>query len=271
MAIYALNHEPTSRARLRSTVALMFHAIGDGVVDGQHAYYTLPRQNFAAILADMANRGRSGVSAALWRDSRIGTILSFDDGHQSNYTDAFPLLFDYGMCADFFVNPATVGTPGFVSWAQLREMNRHGMSIQSHGYHHRYLTEYTPLGLRDNLRTSRLVIEDKIGGPVTLLAPPGGRVPPKLAETAKACGYSAVFTSRPGFVRDTHGSRLQPRFAVTSTTSLESVARWVDGALLPVVALVCRYAALAAAKRVLGNSIYDRARARLIQRDEVGL
>lgn len=252
------------------TVALMFHAVGDGDLEGQPARYTLSKQQFADILTGISERDKSGVSAVLWRAGHPGVILTFDDGHRSNYTCAFPLLLEHKMCADFFVNPATVGTPGFVSWPELCEMHRQGMSIQSHGYDHRYLTDYTPQALRDSLSMSRLEIEDKVGAPVALLAPPGGRIPLGLGATAVASGFSAVFTSRPGFVRDTIRMRFQPRLAVTSNTSLTSAMRWVEGSLLPIGALAVRYTALAAAKRMLGNAIYERARMRLIRHDEMG-
>jgi peptidoglycan/xylan/chitin deacetylase (PgdA/CDA1 family) len=62
--------------------------------------------------------------------------LTFDDGRVSDYETAYPLLRELGWEADFFVNTATVGSKGFLSWSQIAEMHRGGMSIQSHGHDH---------------------------------------------------------------------------------------------------------------------------------------
>lgn len=67
-------------------------------------------------------------------------LITFDDGYLSNYTEAWPLLKQYGMKATFFVIGSTVGhtenpTLPHFSWAQAREMVDSGVvSIQSHTY-----------------------------------------------------------------------------------------------------------------------------------------
>src|SRR5262245_33708477 len=47
-------------------------------------------------------------------------LITFDDGHASNYRYAFPLLEQYGRKAIFFVSVAEVGQrPEAVTWSQL--------------------------------------------------------------------------------------------------------------------------------------------------------
>ena len=184
------------------TVALMYHAVGDDAGPGADPHYTVthagvPRAD-GAVRAPARRRHQRPELAG----GPPGAIITFDDGHESNHRLAFPALRAAGMSADFFVNPAQVGTPGFASWSALREMAEGGMSIQSHGLDHRhYLTELSPVQLRDELKRARQEIEDHVGQPVTLLAPPGGRCPPRLADVAQEVGYSHVFSSRPGLIR----------------------------------------------------------------------
>lgn len=247
-----------------ATVALMYHALsGPGSPDeGQDAHYSVTPAQFAAQLTLLARRG-GGISARDWLAGNANgrTILTFDDGHLSNYTLAMPALLQAGIGADFFVNPGRVGTRGFADWAQLREMAERGLSIQSHGWDHRYFTELTAAELREDLARSRREIEDRVGQPVRLLAPPGGRMPARLADVARECGYTHVLSSQPGSLRDAD-VRILPRMAVTTRLDIATLEAWLDGRGLAQARL--RYATLGLAKRALGDRGYERLRARLL-------
>src|SRR5690606_41569288 len=95
-------------------------------------------------------------------------------------------------------------------------MDAAGMSIQSHGYDHVYLTDLDPDTLRERLHAARLRIEDGVGAADTLLAPPGGRMPAGLAATAGQCGYRHVLSSRPGRIRAARHPAELPRLAVSA-------------------------------------------------------
>lgn len=244
-----------------STIALMYHAIGEGAAANADPHYTVARERFARQLGHCARVGGAVVSARDWLTGRPGVIVTFDDGDETNYRVAWPLLATLGATADFFVNPAQVGTPGYATWAELREMSDAGMSIQSHGLDHRnYLTTLSPSRLRDELRRARLEIEEKIGQPVTLLAPPGGRAPPDLERVAREVGYAHVFGSNPGTIgrdrRHTHG-----RFAVTAGLDQRTFESLLRGGSARLRAQL-RYTVLALAKRALGDDMYERTRAR---------
>lgn len=249
-----------------SAIALMYHALDGDSMLGQDPHYTLSCQSFRRHLAYLRDSVGTAVGARHWLDNPAGArvLITFDDGHVSNHRLALPLLLEFGMRADFFVNPATVGCPGFVGWDDLREMAAAGMSIQSHGYDHQYLTALSPQQLRSSLLRARLELEDRLGAPVTLLAPPGGRMPSGLDVIAQSCGYVRIFGSRPGRLR-THDARsILPRMAITSQCDAATLASWVDRRNAAVVRLQVRYHALAVAKRVLGNALYERARARML-------
>ena len=253
----------SSGATTEATIALMYHALWVVADDraGADPHYAVPLPRFAEQLALCQRIGGAAVSARDWLSGEAGVILTFDDGHLSSHRLAFPTLRAAGAGADFFVNPAQVGTRGFASWAELREMAEAGMSIQSHGLDHRhYLTTLSPSCLRDDLRRARLEIEEKIGQPVTLLAPPGGRAPPNLEQIAREVGYTDVFGSNPGTIgRDGRHSR--GRFAVTAGLDPPAFESLLRGGRARLRAQV-RHAVLALAKRTLGDNLYERTRAR---------
>ena len=189
-------------------------------------------------------------------------ILTFDDGHVSNHRLAFPALRKRAMRADFFVNPGRIGEAGLASWSDLREMATEGMSIQSHGWNHTYFTDLAPAELRQDLLRSRNLIEDKIGQPVSLLAPPGGRMRPDLPELARECGYRHVLSSQPG--RIATRAPLLPRMAVTASLDEITIAGWIGGR--GIARARARYTVLGLAKRALGDRRYERVRERLLGR-----
>jgi peptidoglycan/xylan/chitin deacetylase (PgdA/CDA1 family) len=248
-----------------ATLALMYHALWavDDDKAGADPHYAVPLPRFAEQLALCQRIGGAAISARDWLSGRAGVILTFDDGHLSNHRLAFPALRAAGAGADFFVNPAQVGTSGFASWAELREMGEAGMSIQSHGLDHRnYLTTLSPSRLREELRRARMEIEEKIGRPVTLLAPPGGRAPRDLEQIAREVGYAHVFGSNPESIsrdgRHSHG-----RFAVTAGLEQPAFESLLRGGRARLRAQV-RHAVLALAKRALGDNLYERTRARFV-------
>lgn len=253
-------NDPAEGNRQRA-VALMYHALSRGQVPpGQDPHYVLDEARFREQLQWVDAAG-GACSARDWLDGeRRPVLLTFDDGHASNYNLAFPALAEDGMRADFFVNPANVGKPGFATWAQLREMSAAGMSIQSHGYDHVYLTTLEPGALRERLHAARTAIEDRVGAAVTLLAPPGGRMPGGLARVARECGYRYVLSSRPGRVFADTGQTVLPRLAVTASLPSSRLRAWIEGYGPSILREQLRYGSLALAKRLLGDSGYERAR-----------
>lgn len=70
-------------------------------------------------------------------------LLTFDDGYESFYEFAFPILKKYGYTAVNFVIVSTIDHPNpnsvpKLTWEQMREMKRDGMGFYSHTYdlHH---------------------------------------------------------------------------------------------------------------------------------------
>ena len=66
--------------------------------------------------------------------------MTFDDGLESTYTIAFPLMEQYGIKGTVYVVPTWVGQPGYLTLAQLTELHNAGWTIASHTWDHQYLT-----------------------------------------------------------------------------------------------------------------------------------
>ena len=69
------------------------------------------------------------------------TMIMFDDGSESVYTEAFPALTARGIAGSFFVVTDSIGTDGYVTWEQLEEMQAAGWTIGNHTNNHIDLVE----------------------------------------------------------------------------------------------------------------------------------
>lgn len=252
-----------------TVTVLMYHAVGDerGACVGAEAHYVATSRQFERHLALSAQAGLRVRSVAHLlatpADRAQSVAFTFDDGHGSNGTAA-ELIARAGGSADFFVNPSRVGKPHNLGWSDLRSMADAGMSIQSHGQEHRYLDHMQPAEVVAQLVDSKKAIEDNIGRPVTLFAPPGGRVTPDLRVVAAHAGYAAVCSSRVGLWQARGGTWDVPRLAVLQSTSDARLARWLSQDRWEIANGRARYLALRSASRLLGSHYYERLRGRLL-------
>ena len=122
-----------------------------------HRPYALSPEEFRAHLMAVAPHARRTIPVGMVPGELGGGFfcLTFDDGSASDYTEAFPVLHELGMRATFFIVPTLVGTPGYVTWPQLREMVAAGMEIGSHSMTHPFLHRLDADGVRREFGDSK--------------------------------------------------------------------------------------------------------------------
>lgn len=248
---------------------LMYHALTDanGTCEGADPHYAVSRRTLGTHLAiiracggvprSLASLLDAGTTDRRDHDAAFATAMTFDDGHVSNFDAAIDIA-NVGGSADFFVNPARVGSTNYASWAMLDEMAAAGMSIQSHGHTHRYFNELSEAEIYEELQRSKSTIENKLGRPVTVFAPPGGRLKPTVAAIAKVIGYRAICASNAGLWRGADSVWRIPRFAVLHSTSDQQLERWVSQHPAEIAKIRLRQVALDGMKAVLGNARYEK-------------
>lgn len=111
--------------------------------------------------------------------------ITFDDGYQSVYTAALPVLLDLQMTATVFVATGEYPAAGdrfpsmagrsMLSWNELRELKQAGLAIGAHTVTHAELPNLSDREIERELRSSKETLEDGIGREVTSFAYPKGR------------------------------------------------------------------------------------------------
>jgi len=190
-------------------------------------------------------------------------IITFDDGHITNYTNALPILKEFGFSAYFFITTDWIGQPYYMTEAMIKELNDAGMIIGSHGKTHKFLSDLTKEEINNELTISKARLETIIQSEVTDLSAPGGRIDARVTKLAFAAGYSRLFHSEP--IVNNMSDHMQPigRFAIKRNTTFDEFKRIIKGKLFTLA--FARNYALKAAKLLVGNRNYERIRDQILR------
>ena len=157
-------------------------------------------------------------------------ILTFDDGYKDFATTAAPLLASQGMTATDFVVGDFLGSPGYMSAAQVRQVRALGMTIGAHTMDHVDLTRMPPALARAQIEGSRRVLQDVTGAAIDDFAYPFGRHNPAVDRMAADAGFRDAVTTAGGELQ-----YLSERFDLrrTSVTGGDTLASFAAKVRLP--------------------------------------
>ncbi len=106
-------------------------------------------------------------------------VITFDDGYLDFYTDAFPLLDQYGFTATVFLPTAFIGSEpqpfngmDCLTWDQVRELKACGVEFGAHTVTHPQLRTMQRAAIEQEILCSKCRIEDELQSPVRSFAYP---------------------------------------------------------------------------------------------------
>jgi peptidoglycan/xylan/chitin deacetylase (PgdA/CDA1 family) len=149
--------------------------------------------------------------------------ITFDDGWQSVYDRALPLLAQHDFLSTQYVNASSIETPNFMTAAEVRRMHQNGHEIASHSYNHVDLTSIGAGKLDEEMRKGEESLA-AAGLGTDNLAPPFGRSDPQVDWYASQY-FDIVRGTREGInTRQNIDPRDLVVFYVTDETTSESLA-----------------------------------------------
>lgn len=229
------------------------------------AYHeVMPESNYSYCVTLASFAEQLSLLDSLKKTKSFNAHITFDDGEQSQFHNALPLVTEYGFKATFFVTPGLVGTAAkFLGWDEFKALQAAGHSIQSHGWSHRFLTYCSEAELAHELLASRQSLEDNLGTTVAEISVPGGRWDRRVLQASAAAGYRRVYVSDPWVETEIDGVEVIGRFMVRRTTTLPELEKIVAKAPSALRKLRLRSRLREGLVGMLGDSLYHRIWCRL--------
>jgi len=225
------------------------------ILPASSAYlYRVTNAQFQAHVSLLSSRNSQSTSG------EHAPLITFDDGHRSNFEQAFPLLEQFGLKATFFVLAGCLGgTDKYISWDQARQMVAAGHHVESHGWSHRLLTQCSQEDLEEELVRSKYELEDRLGVAVSAISAPGGRWDDPVIEACARAGYKCLFHSNPWFPAiQRKGLHLQGRHMVTCRMGVKELQKLVQVGRTRRLYSRVGYAAKEQVRVMLGDRLYHK-------------
>ena len=141
-------------------------------------------------------------------------LLTIDDGFKSFYDVAWPYLKENKIPFILFVSTEPIGKKGYMTWKQLKEIDRESFAIIGHHSHtHEYLIEKTNQEFIDDIELASKIFKEKIGYIPTLFSYPFGEYS-EFMRNYISKNFNFAFGQHSGVI-DLNKDRFQlPRFPI---------------------------------------------------------
>lgn len=138
---------------------LVYHEVGQG----QHGTLGILPADLEERINTLQGLGYQFITSSQIRQNSGKTaVLEFDDGFESVYTQAFPVLRRLGVPGTVYPILNLVGQPGHMTQAQLDELRAAGWEVGSHTRNHADLTSLTPGSIRAELSPTGIKDAEKV-------------------------------------------------------------------------------------------------------------
>jgi len=153
--------------------------------------------------------------------------FTFDDGGVSFYTVISDILEKYGFKGVFFISTAYVGTDGFLSRGQIKNLVERGHEIGAHSHTHPSLNEASKMNeqkLLDEWTFSIKYLNEILDCNITSVSLPNGFCSKDVLKCIVDCGIKRVYTSTATTRRKYwNGVEIIGRYAIQDGMSPECV------------------------------------------------
>lgn len=230
-----------------SDIVLMYHCVCDddsmpsGFQNVSAFQYKLDLKTFEEQIKQLANV-----------DNHVA--FSFDDGGVSFYLVIAPVLEKYNQRGIFFISTKYIGTKGFLTIEQIRNLHLRGHVIASHSHTHPEnigALEYDEVV--EEWKESVSILSEICGTCINVASIPNGYSSKKVIKAAKEAGISVLYTSVPTLKRkNKYGVQLVGRYVVHKNMNVLYVKNIVCSRWLR-VKLKFRYEIILILKMILGT------------------
>lgn len=125
-------------------------------------------------------------------------LITFDDGYEDNYEQAFPVLKRYRFPAVVFMTTGRIGHDGWLSERQIRKMSCDGIEFGAHTVTHPHLTEISHEEAGSEIKSSGHMISDLLKRKARAFCYPFGDHNKEIRSMVEEAGYDCAFSVKVG-------------------------------------------------------------------------
>ncbi|HEY5343731.1 MAG TPA: polysaccharide deacetylase family protein [Solirubrobacteraceae bacterium] len=219
----------TGRSGTEAVPILMYHVIAAPPPGAPFpGLYVVPSE-FAAQMEALKGAGWHAVTLdqvqAYWqRGVPLGSgkpiVVSFDNGYQSQYSQALGVLRRLGWVGD--ENLQLTGLPpsqGGLSQREVRGLVAAGWELDTQGFSHADLITLDAEALHYQVAVARRTVQQRYGVPVNWFCYPSGHYDATVIAAVKAAGYTGSTTVVPGWAAPSEDRYRLHRLRVLGETS----------------------------------------------------
>ena len=174
---------------------LTFHSI-----DEKPSVISYNPDFFALLLAELASRNIPilDLDTLLQAETTRGVAITFDDGMQSVYRNALPLLQEHDAPAHLFLTTGAAGAAGswprdpcdghtfnMLEWDEIEVLHTAGIRIESHTHNHPDMRMLTTERMQEECEQADSMIESRLGRRPKYFAYPYGYHNRKVRDFAR--------------------------------------------------------------------------------------
>ncbi len=141
-------------------------------------------------------------------------LITIDDGFMSFYEEAWPILRKEKIPFILFVSTEPVGKNGYMSWEQIKEIEKHNFTIIGHHSHtHDYLIDKTNKEFISDIETANKIFLKNLGYIPTLFSYPFGEYS-KFMKDYVSKNFKLSFGQHSGIIDINKDKFELPRFPI---------------------------------------------------------
>lgn len=227
-------HHPLVASHDRRIPVLMYHVIGDPPPGTPFTDLWVSASTLGAQMRYLDRHGWTVVNLQdvydYWHGGplpRKALVVSFDDGFDSHYRRARPILARHGWSGTLNLALSHYGPD--LSRREIRGLLAANWELDSHSLTHAYLPGLSARRLRAEVSRSRRILRRRFHVPVNFFCYPTGAYDGRVVSATRAAGYQGATTTEDGLA-SRHEPYAMDRIRISRGDGVAGLARKLRGA-----------------------------------------
>jgi peptidoglycan/xylan/chitin deacetylase (PgdA/CDA1 family) len=212
---------------------LMYHSIDKEVdpVTGKLNELRVPKEVFREQMKYLKENGYITLTMSEVYDffqnnkgvPEKSIVITFDDGYLDNYTNAYPILKEFGFNATVFIISGLVDKDkAYMTSEQLKEMELSGIEMQAHTANHPQLSTLDYENQMREIKDSKIFLENLLNKKIEYIAYPYGNYNENTLKIVKELEFKAAYLADGPWAYKNDGAYLYRRVYISSLRDMNN-------------------------------------------------